>query len=149
MDRGTIGKEIQIHRHKQCQLYAEAEEVGHHCGDGDDQTGKVDLAKHGLIGSESSGGLVQTVGEVEPADIACHIEQGLGDAVGAHLGDATEHHHVHNDGQDGLDDVPQGTEDGLLVLYDDVALDEQCYQVAIAPDLFKVHMPQLVVGGDD
>ena len=102
-----------------------------------------------MVGGEGVGGLIQTVGEIEPADIACHVKQGLGNAVGTHLGDATEDHHVHNDGQDGLDDVPQGTEDGLLVLYDDVALDEQCYQVAIAPDFLKVHMPQLVVWGDD
>lgn len=95
------------------------------------------------------GRLVQTVAEVEPADVAGHVEQGLGHAVGAHLGDAAEHHHVHDDGQDGLDKEPQRTKDGLLVLYDDVTLDEERYQVAVAPDFLKVHMPQLVVWGDD
>ena len=102
-----------------------------------------------MVGKERVRCLVQTVGEVEPADVACHVEQGLGDAVSTHLGDATEHHHVHDDGQNGLDDEPEGTQDSLLVLYDDVALDEQGNQVAIAPDFLKVHMPQFVVGGDD
>ena len=127
---------------------AEAQEVAEDGGYGDDQAGEVDLAEHAGIGHEGGGGLVETVGEVEPADVTGHVEDGLGDAIGAHLGYTAKDHHVHDDGDDGLDDVPQRTEDGLLVLDDDVALDEQLNEVAVAPDFAEVYAPQLVVRGD-
>jgi len=125
VDIGAIDVEPEVEGNEEAELDAKAQKIAEDGGDGDDEAGEIDLAKHGLVGRESRGGLVQAVGEVEPADVACHVEQGLGYAVGAHLGNATEDDHIHDDGEDGLDDVPQRTEDGLLILYDNVTLDEQ------------------------
>jgi len=87
-------------------LDAEAQQIAQHCADGDDKAGEVDLTEHGLVGGEGGGGLVQTVGEIEPTDVTSHIEQGLRYTIGTHLGNASEHYHVHDDSEDGLDDIP-------------------------------------------
>lgn len=149
MDVGSAKEEIEVDSYEQADLYGETQQITEYGGDGDDQAGEVDLTEHAGIGNEGGGGLVETVGEVEPADVAGHVENGLGNAVGAHLGYAAKDHHVHDDSDDGLDDVPKRTEDGLLVLYDDVALDKQFDEVAVAPDFTEVNAPELVVRGDD
>ncbi|MBP5703963.1 MAG: hypothetical protein J6X12_04590, partial [Paludibacteraceae bacterium] len=79
----------------------------------------------------------------------CHIEHGLGYAVCAHLGNAAKDHHVHDDGEDGLDEIPQRSEDRLLVLYYYVALYKQYYEVSVSPELPDVYVPQLVVWTND
>lgn len=148
MDVSSGEEEPEVDGYEETNLDGEAQQVAEDGGDGDDEAGEVDLAEHACIGHERGRCLVETVGEVEPADVTGHVEDGLGDAIGAHLGYTAKDDHVHDDGDDGLDDVPKRTEDGLLVLDDDVALDEQLNEVAVAPDFTKVHAPQLVVRGD-
>lgn len=101
-----------------------------------------------LISQEGIGRLFQAVREIEPADVAGHIEQRLRDAVRAHLGDAAENEHIHQHGQDRLNQVPQRPEYRLLVLNDDIAPHEEPDQVPIAPNLPKIQMPQGRVGED-
>ena len=101
-----------------------------------------------LIGNKGIGGLVQTVGKIEPADITRHIEQGLRHAVGTHLSDIPEYHHVHDDGQYGLYQIPKRPQYGLLILHYDIALDKQLNQVAVPPDLTEVDMPQFLMWTD-
>lgn len=125
MDIGTTGEEIDVESNEQAELDAETQEVGDDRADGDHQTGEVHLTEHRLVGGEGRGCLVQAVAEVEPTDITSHIEQCLRNTIGTHLGDAAEDNHIHDDRQHRLDDVPQRTEDGLLVLNYDVSLDEQ------------------------
>ena len=91
---------------KQAELYAEAEQIAHDGADGHYQSREIHLAEHALVSDERVGSLVQTVGEVEPAHVARHVEQRLWHAVGTHVGDASEDHHVHDDRQDGLDEIP-------------------------------------------
>lgn len=148
-DIGAPNGEIEIDSCKEQQLYAEAEEVGQNCGDRYDHSGEIDLTEHALVSGEGGGGLVEAVGEIEPTDIASHVEQWLGDAVGAHLGDAAEDDHVHNDGEHWLHNVPQRSKDGLFILHHDVAMDKKGNQVAVTPDFLEIDAPQLLMGGND
>ena len=134
-------EEIQIEDDKQANLDAEAQQVADNGADRDYQSREIDLAEHRLIGCERVGCLVQTVGKIEPADITCHIENGLRNTVGTHLGDAAKNHHIHDDSKNRLDEIPKRTKDGLLVLYYYIALDKEFYQVTIAPDFLEIYTP--------
>ena len=129
-------------------LDEEAQQVGNHGGDGHDEPGKIDFPEHVLIRDEGVGGLLEAVGEIEPADIAGHVEKDLRDAVRAHLGDTAKDEHIHQYGKNRLNQIPQRPEDGLLVLDDDVAPHEEPDQVAVAPDLPQVDLPQLLLRSD-
>ena len=129
-------------------LDEEAQQIGNHRGDGHDEAGEIDFPEHVLIRDEGVGGLLEAVREIEPADIAGHVEKDLRDAVRAHPGDAAEDEHVHQDRKDRLDQIPQRPEDGLLVLDDDVAAHEEPDQVAVSPNLPQVDLPQLLVWPD-
>ncbi len=65
--------------------------------------------------TESVGGLVEAVGKVGPHHRAGHIEEELRQPVGGQLGDLPEDHREGDGGEQGLDEVPQRPEDGLLV----------------------------------
>ena len=102
-----------------------------------------------LVGGKGVGGLGEAVGEVLPADDAGEVEERLGEAVGGDLRDAAEDDHEHDRGEGGLDEEPRRAEDGLLVLGDDVALDEEGEEVAVVPELAQVEAQEGGAGGDD
>ena len=52
-------------------------------------------------------------------------------------------------GEEGLDDVPGRTQDGLFVLGDEVAVDEEVDEVAIAPEFADLEVEEVTVGLDD
>ena len=52
-------------------------------------------------------------------------------------------------GEQGLDEVPGRTQDGLFVLGDKVAVDEEVDQVAIAPEFAELEVEEVTVGLDD
>lgn len=140
--------EHEIQAQEQPGLDEEAQQVGNHRGDRHHETGEIDFPEHVLIRDEGVGGLLEAVGEIEPADITRHVEENLRDAVRAHLGDAAEDKHVHQDGKDRLDQVPQRPKDRLLILHDNIAPHEEPNQVPVAPNLPKIQMPQLLLRPD-
>ena len=120
--RGASGGEIDVDGNKEQQLYAEFHQVG---GDGtqwDDKAWEIDLAENSGIGSEDVGTGVEAVAEIGPKQDARHIEEGLGHAVGGDACKVAENKHEHDGGENGLDEEPQRSEDGLFVNGDDVAL---------------------------
>jgi len=133
--------EVEIDGEHQQELHAEFHEIGNDRGNGHHHSGEIHFAKHALVGRERGRRAVQTRRKIQPTNVAREIEQRLRHAVGAHLGDATKHHHIHDDGEHGLYDKPQRAEDGLLVLHDDVALHKQRHQISVAPNLSQVHTP--------
>ena len=133
---------------EQPSLNQEAQQVGNHRGDGHHKAGEIDLPEHVLIRNEGIGGLLEAVGEIEPTDVARHVEENLRDAVGAHLGNAAEDEHVHQHGKHRLNQVPQWPEDGLLILDDDIAPHKEPDQIAVSPNLPHVDLPQLLVWSD-
>ena len=77
------------------------------------------------------------------------IEQRSGNSVSRDTCDPAEDDHVHYDRQGGLDDKPDRTEDGLLVLGDDVALDEKGDEVSVLPEFLQVNLKEVILGLDD
>lgn len=149
MNVGTATEEVEVETDEEQQLDAESQEIAQHRGDGDNEAWEVDLTKHGLVGDEGARGLVETVGEIKPANVTGHIKQGLGHAVGTHFGNTAEDNHVHDDGENGLDDIPQRSEDGLLVLYYNVTLDKKHDKVSVSPYLSEIYAPQLILWADN
>lgn len=104
----------------------------------DYQTWEVDFAKDVGIGSEDVGADGESLVEVVPEQDAGHVEEWLWSTIGADAGEATEHEHVHDGGEDGLNDIPERAKNGLLVLGNDIALDVHDVEIAIAPEAFDI-----------
>ncbi len=74
---------------------------------------------------EGVGSLGETVREVRPDDGAGHIEEELRQSVRGELGDVAEDDREGDGGEEGLDEVPERSEDGLFVDGDEIAADEE------------------------
>lgn len=127
-----------IHDGKEAELDTQAQQVADDVGERHHEPGKIDLAENAGILDERVGSLRQAVGEILPHTGTGQIEQGLRYAVSGNAGDAAEHHHVHRDRKCRLQHIPQRSEDGLLILDDDVFPDQQEQQVAVAPQFLEV-----------
>jgi hypothetical protein len=125
---------------EQPELDAEGDQVGDQDRDRHRQAREVDLAEETGVADEGLGGLRQAGGEVCPDDGPGHVEEERRDAVGGQSGDPAEDHGEDNGGQQRLQQVPERAEDGLLVLRDEVAPDEQAHQVAVCPELAQVQV---------
>lgn len=146
MQVGTGVEIVDVDDDEQAQLDKHLDESGRDAGQGDNQTGEVDLTEDAGIGDEYVGGNGEARTEIAPQHDAGEIEQGLGGTIGGDAGKTAENEHIHDGGEDGLDDVPQRTEDGLLVKRDDVALDVHAVEVAVAPNAFNIYVEPLLLG---
>ena len=135
-----MGRASRIHKviddvdnDKKTELNTEPQEVTDNMGHRHHQTREIHFPENVGVLHKGVRRLRNTIGEVLPQAGTCQVEQRPRDAVGRDAGDATENDHIHNDREGGLDHVPDGTQDGLLVLGDDIALDEQGTQVPVGP----------------
>ena len=138
-----------IHQCEQAELDAEAQQIADDIGQGHDQPREIDLPEDAGILDKGVGGPRQAIGKILPQAHTAQIEQGLRNPVGGNAGDAAEHHHIHNDGQCGLNDIPYRTQDRLFVLRDDMPLDKQGAEVAVAPQFFEINREETVFRFDD
>ena len=134
---------------EEAELDAQPEQVADHAGDWHNQAREIDFAEDACIADEGVGRAGQTTGEILPHAGTGEVKQGTGHSVCRNPGDAAEYDHEHDDGHGRLDDKPGGTQDRLLVLRDDIALDEQAAEVAVAPEFLEVNGQQFVLGLDD
>ena len=149
VDRGVgAEKVVGEDRHEEQHLDGESHEVAGDGGEGDDESREVDLTEEVGVGAEGVAGLVEAVGEVLPEADAGEIEEGLGKTVGGDAGDAAEDDHVHDRGKNGLDEEPEGTEDGLLIDGDDVARHEHPEELPVLPDFPEVDVKQALLRAD-
>lgn len=138
-----------IHQCEQAELDAEAQQVADDIGDRHHQPREIDLPEDTGILDKGVGGPRQTISEILPKAHTAQIEQGLRNPVGGNAGDAAEHHHIHNDGQCRLYDIPYRPKHRLFVLRDDIPLDKQGAEVAVAPQLFEIDREEVVFRLDD
>ena len=146
MQVGTGIEIVDVDDDEQAQLDEHLDKSGRDAGQGNDQTREIDFTKDSSIREKNVGGNGKTRTEIAPQHDAREIEQRLGGAIGGNAGKTAEDKHIHDGGEDGLDDVPQRTEDGLLVKGDDVALDVHAVEVAIAPNAFDIYVEPLLLG---
>lgn len=98
-----------------------------------------------MIGCEDVAACREALLEVAPHTYACHIEQGLGNAIGGDACESAEHEHIHDGGEHRLDEVPQRTEDGLLVLGNDIALDVHVIKGLVTHKSLDVNVEPLLL----
>ena len=138
-----------IHQHEEPELDSQAQEIADDVRDGHHQAREIHLSEDARVLHERIGGLGDTVGEVLPQAGSGEVEQRARHAVRGDAGDAAEHDHVHDDRQGRLNHIPDRTQDRLLVLGDDIALDEQRAQVAVPPEFLEVNGKEAVLRFDD
>ena len=114
--------------------------------EGYDQARKIYLAEDAGIGCKDIAARGEALLEVVPQCDASHVEQGLGNAVGADAGQSAEDKHIDDGGHHGLDEIPQRTKDGLLIHGDDVATDVHPIEVAVTPETFNVYIQPCFLG---
>ena len=141
----TGGDVVDVDEDEHQELDEHADEVAGDAAQGDHQAGEVDLAEDALVGSKDIAARGEAGAEVVPEGDARHIEQGLGDAVGRDACESTEDEHIHDGGEQGLDEVPRRTEDRLFILRDNVALDIHTVEVAVVPQPLDIDVEPLLL----
>ena len=115
------------------QLQAESEHLRSYFGDRRYQTREIDLAEQGCVSLEGTGHLGKASGEVLPEADTAQVEDRLRHIVGRNTGYLAKDHDIHEHREERRDEIPAHTEDGLLVLHRDVALNEEPNEVAFRP----------------
>lgn len=141
---GIYEKVDDVHNDEEPELYAETQEVADHIGDRHHQTWEIDLAEDAGVLNEGVGSLSDTVREILPKTGSGEVEERPGYSIGRNAGNTTENYHIHYYGQRRLHHEPNRSQNGLFVLGDDVALDEQGTEVAVAPEFLEVNGQKLV-----
>jgi len=131
------------------ELDGKGDQVGDDDGDGHDQAREVDLAEEMRVLDEGLGGAGEAVGEIAPEHRAGHVKEHGRETVRGKAGDAAEHDGKDKRVQDGLNDEPKRTEDGLLVTGDEIPADKHADQVAVAPDIAQLQVVPFFAGGDN
>ena len=123
---GRVHEEIDdVDDDEEPELDAKAKQITDNVGDRYHQPREIHLSEDGGVLHERIGCLGDTVREILPQAGTGEIEQRPRHPVRGNTGDTAEHDHVHDDRKGRLDDVPERSQDGLLVLGDDISLDEQ------------------------
>ena len=147
---GRIHEEIDdVDDDEESELDAEAKQVTDNMGNRHHQPREVHLPENGGVLHERIGCLGDTIGEILPQAGTGEIEQRPRHSVRGNAGDTAEHDHVHDDRKGRLDDVPERSQDGLLVLGDDISLDEQGTKVPVCPQFLEVHRQEIILRFND
>lgn len=133
-----------VYDDEETELDAEAKQVADNVGDGHHQTWEIDLAEDAGVLNEGVGCLGDTVREILPKTGSGEVEERPGYSIGRNAGYTTENYHIHYYGQRRLHHEPNRSQNGLFVLGDDVALDEQGTEVAVSPQLLEVNGQKFV-----
>lgn len=124
---------------------SEAYQVAGDTGQGHYEAREIDLAENCLVGCEDVAASCEALLEVAPHTYTCHVEQGLGYTIGRDACESTEHEHIHDGGEHRLYEVPQRTEDSLLVLRNDVTLDVHTIEGLVSYKAFDVNVEPLLL----
>ena len=140
--------EIDIYRDEETQLDEHLDEVGGDTSQRYYKSWEINLSEDACIGDEDIGGYREAGAEIVPQHDTGEVEEGLWCTVGRDTGEASEHEHIHDRGEDGLDDEPQGAEHGLFINSDDVAFDVHIVEVAITPQILYVNIKPFFLWSD-
>jgi hypothetical protein len=97
-------------------------QIGCDNGEGNHQPGEIDFSKDGLIGIECVRAFAEAILKIVPTYETGKIEDSLWYAVGRNAGNATKHKHKHDGCENGLNNEPHWTKNGLLIECNDVTL---------------------------
>ena len=116
---------IADHHKEQDHLNAETHKVTHHNAQGHDQSREIDLPKDIGIVPEHGRCFGQTVRKVIPSGDSSHIEQRLRKSVCTESRQVPEDKRKDDRRKQGLNEEPQGSENGLLVKRNEITLYEE------------------------
>ena len=106
-------------------------------GQGRYQSREIDLAEQAGILGKRACCIRQAGGEILPKAYTRHVEYRLRYIIRGNTGYSAEHDHVHEDGEQGRNEVPRHTEYRLLELNDYIALDKQPNEVLLFPEFLE------------
>ncbi len=101
----------------------------------DEQPRKIDLADQMCVAHQTVGGRRHGVREERPWKERRKREQRIREAIGGHLGPASEEQAEHAHRRQRLKNRPRSAQHGLLVADLDVAPDEKSQELAVLPEL--------------
>ena len=91
-------------------------------GNWNNEAREVDLVKNVLIGGEGVCSLGDTIGKITPADGSRKVKKDRGNVPSGDFGNPAEHEDKHQALKQGLEKIPEGSQDRLLVLRDKIAM---------------------------
>jgi hypothetical protein len=87
--------------------------------------------------------------KISPADTASEVEEDGRDFIRRDLGDIRKYQDKHQASEEGLENIPGGTKNRLLVAGDEIPVNEAHYQFPVIPDLFPRNVEQAFVRLND
>lgn len=118
---------------KENELNGKGDQVGNQDRNRDRHARKIHLAEQVGILHKGIGGLVQALGEIGPDDGARQVEEELGQPVGGQPRDLPKDKGKGEGGQQGLDEIPERTQNGLLVDGHKITTHKEEDEIAILP----------------
>ena len=119
-------------------MYAKLDELADNGAERAHQPREIDLAEDAGIGHEGVAGAGEAGRKIVPDDDATHLEEQGIHPIGGYFGDHVKQQQAHHGGEYGLDEMPERTEDGLLVLGGKIPFYKQPEQVAVLPEVAEV-----------
>jgi len=120
----------------------EVHEAGERRGNGKNEAREINFGDEALVVHDDVGGHLKGVGEVGPGNESGEIKDGIREAVGGELGEASEEESEDEHVEDGLQDDPEDADGGLFVADFDVAPDEEVEEFAIGPDFAEAELEE-------
>ncbi len=139
---GAAQREESHKDQEKAKLNAKRDQVRDQNRDRHRQAREIHLAEELRVLHKRVGRLGEAIREVRPDDRAGHIKEELRQTVGGQLGDVAEDDREGDRRQQRLDQVPQRSQDRLLVDRDKIAPDEEHHQVAITPQIREVQIEE-------
>src|SRR5437762_4099149 len=120
----------------------EVHKAGENGRNGKNEAREIDFGDEVLALDDDVGGGSERRGEIRPGDERGKIENGIGQAVGGELGEASEEESEDEHVENGLQDDPEDANGGLFVADFDVAPDEEVKQFAVGPDFAEAQLEE-------
>ena len=115
------------------ELQREAEEFRYDLRDRRNESREIDFSEQAGVRLERTGDIRETGGEILPEADTAEVKDRLRNIIGGDAGDTAEDDHIHEHREERRDEIPAHTEDGLLILHGDVALDKQPDEIFLIP----------------
>ncbi len=135
--------------HHKAILNSQTDQLGKDGGNGHDQPREIDLSHGSAVGHKGIGCLAEAVGEIGPQNGAAEIENEGGHPIRGKTGDIAKDQGEHDRRQQGLDNRPQGPQNGLLVLGNEIPLHKEKNQIPIGENLFQMQVKPAAFRLDD
>ena len=140
---------IDIKNQEKNHLHGQSDEIGNELGNGNSKPGEVNLVKNAGVGGKSRSCLRDATLEVAPTHSACQKEQNWRNIASRDFSNLVKDQREHEAGEQWLQNIPERTENCLLVARYEIAVNEAVNKVAVFHQFAPREMEDTAVRRDN